>query len=53
MKPAPAPNVPGRTDAQRFDAAVRAMFRVSKVGLLKAEAKEKCAKERKAEKKSS
>jgi len=53
MKPQPAPNVPGKTEAQRFDNAFRAMFRVSKDDVLKEEAKQKRAKERKAEKKPS
>jgi hypothetical protein len=35
MKPAPAPNVPGNTEAERFDNAVRKMFSVSKEELLK------------------
>jgi hypothetical protein len=39
MKPLPAPNVPGNTDAERFDNAVRKMFTVSKDDVLKAEAK--------------
>ena len=30
MKPSPAPNVPGNTEAERFDNAVRKMFTVSK-----------------------
>jgi hypothetical protein len=30
MKPLPAPSVPGDTDTQRFDNAVRKMFTVSK-----------------------
>jgi hypothetical protein len=30
MKPAPAPNVPGNTDSERFDHAVCKMFTVSK-----------------------
>ena len=37
MKPEPAPNVPGRTDAERFDNAVRKVLSVSKEELLKAE----------------
>jgi len=53
MKPAPAPNIPGKTEAERFDHAVRAMFKVSKTDLLKAEAKVKRAKQQKAEKKPS
>ena len=47
MKPAPAPNVPGDTEAERFDNAVRKMFTVSKADLLKAEAKWKRARARK------
>jgi hypothetical protein len=47
MKPAPAPNVPGNTEAERFDNAVRKMFSVSKEELLKREAKWKRARERK------
>jgi hypothetical protein len=39
MKPLPAPNVPGNTEAERFDNAVRRMFSVSKEELLKREAK--------------
>ena len=39
MKPASAPNVPGRTEAERFDNAVRAVLTVSKDSLLKEEAK--------------
>ena len=31
----PAPSVPGSTDAERFDNAVRAIFSVSKVAVLK------------------
>ena len=29
MKPLPAPNVPGNTEAERFDNAVRKMFSVA------------------------
>jgi len=39
MKPEPAPNVPGETEAERMDNAVRQMFSVSKDDLVKAEAK--------------
>jgi len=39
MKPLPAPDVPGNTEAERFDNAVRKIFSVSKQQLLKAEAK--------------
>jgi hypothetical protein len=47
MKPAPAPHVPGNTEAERFDNAVRKMFTVSKSDLLKEEAKWKRAQSRK------
>ena len=46
MKPAPAPNVPGNTDAGRFDNAVRKFFTVSKEAFLKEEAKQKRARAR-------
>lgn len=39
MKPLPAPHVPGNTEAERFDNAVRQIFTVSKKDLVKAEAK--------------
>ena len=39
MNTPPAPEVPGNTDAERFDNAVRRMFTVSKEELLKREAK--------------
>jgi hypothetical protein len=38
MKPLPAPNVPGETEAARMDAAVRQMFSVSREELAKREA---------------
>ena len=38
MKPSPAPNVPGKTEAERFDNAVRNIFSVSREELLKREA---------------
>jgi len=41
MKPQPPPRVPGNTEAERMDNAVRKMFSVSKEDILKAEAKEK------------
>jgi hypothetical protein len=47
MKPLPAPHVPGNTDAERFDNAVRKMFTVSKDDVLKAEAKWKRSRSRK------
>jgi hypothetical protein len=36
MKPAPAPDVPGNTEAERFDNAFRRMFSVTKDDLRKA-----------------
>ena len=47
MKPLPAPSVPGNTDAERSDHAVRKMFTVSKEDILKEEAKWKRARARK------
>ena len=47
MKPLPAPNVPGNTDFERFDNAIRAFITVTKKDLLKAEAEWKRARERK------
>jgi len=47
MKPAPPPDVPGNTEAERFDNALRAIFSVPKDAVLKAEAKEKRARARK------
>jgi len=44
MKPQPPPYVPGNTEAERMDNAVRKMFSVSKDDVLKAEAEEKRAK---------
>jgi hypothetical protein len=41
MKPHPPPAMPGDTEAERFDAAVRKMFSVSKEDVLKEEAKER------------
>ena len=38
MKPAPAPDVPGSTEAERMSNAVRKMFTVSKEEILKREA---------------
>jgi len=38
MKPLPAPNVPGKTEFERFDNAVRQVLNVSKEELLKREA---------------
>ena len=47
MKPERAPNIPGNTEAERFDNAVRKIFSVSKEDFLKAEAKWKRARARK------
>jgi len=48
MKPLPpAPNVPGNTEFERFDNAVRQILTLSKDDLLKLEAREKRKKERK------
>jgi hypothetical protein len=37
MKPHPPPDVPGNTEAEKFDNAVRKMFSVSKEAFLQAE----------------
>lgn len=47
MKPLPAPDVPGNTEAERMDNALRKVLTVSKEALLKAEAKWKRARARK------
>ncbi len=47
MKPAPAPNVPGNTEAERFDNAIRKMFTVTKEAYLKEEVRLKQARDRK------
>jgi len=47
VKPLPAPPVPGITEAERMDSAVRQMFTVSKEALLKEEQKEKRQREKK------
>jgi len=51
MKPLPAPNVPGNTDAERMSNALRMVLRVSKTDLLKREASEKRAQAKKRAKK--
>jgi hypothetical protein len=51
MKPLPAPDVPGKTEFERFDNAMRRVLSVSKEDLLKREAQEKRKKERKKTKK--
>jgi len=47
MKPLPPPEVPGSTDAERMDNALRAVLTVSKEELLRREARWKRARERK------
>jgi hypothetical protein len=47
MKPLPAPNVPGKTEFERFDDAICQILTVSKTDLLTQEAEEKRTKERK------
>jgi hypothetical protein len=47
MKPSLAPSVPGSTEAERMSNALKAVLTVSKKDLLKAEAREQRAKERK------
>jgi hypothetical protein len=51
MKPLPAPKVPGKTESERFDNALRHVFTVSKDDILKKEKQEKRTKERKKEQK--
>ena len=46
MKPQPAPQVPGNTEAERMSNALRMVLTVSKVDLLKVETREKRAKEK-------
>jgi hypothetical protein len=41
MKPLPPPDVPGNTEAERMDAAVRKMFSISKEDVLIEEARGK------------
>jgi hypothetical protein len=48
MKPEPPPYVPGSTDSERFDNAVRAIFAVSKKEVVKREAEWKRARKRRA-----
>lgn len=52
MKPLPAPNVPGKTEFERFDNAMRQVLTVSKSELLKREAREKRTHKRRRAKKS-
>lgn len=51
MKPHPAPNVPGNTEAEKFDNAVRKVFSVSKEAYLKEEARLKRTRAKKRAKK--
>lgn len=51
MKPLPPPDVPGKTEYERFDNALRQVLSVSKEDLLKIEAQEKRKKERKRKRK--
>ena len=44
MKTLPPPAVPGNTDAERMDNAVRRMFSVSKADVLRREAEERLRK---------
>lgn len=46
MKPQPPPEVPGSTDAERMDNAVRKLFTVSKEDYLKEEGRLKKLRER-------
>jgi hypothetical protein len=46
MKPAPAPNIPGNTDFERFDNAVSKLLSVPKKAFLKEEARLKKQRER-------
>jgi hypothetical protein len=47
MKPIPPPQVPGKTEFERFDNAVRQVLSVTKEELLKREEREKCQPEMK------
>ncbi len=51
MKPLPPPDIPGKTEYERFDNAMRQILSVSKTDLLKMEAQEKRKKARKKERK--
>jgi hypothetical protein len=51
MKPAPAPDVPGRTEAERMSNALSMVLTVSKKDLLKKEARLKRTQEKKRSKK--
>jgi len=47
MRPKPAPYIPGNTEWERFDNAVRKMLTVSKDAYLKEEARRKQTRDRK------
>ncbi|MHB8215841.1 MAG: hypothetical protein ACYDDS_07155 [Candidatus Sulfotelmatobacter sp.] len=47
MKPLPAPHVPGKTEFERFDNAMRQVLTVSKEELLKREQREQDKKKQK------
>ena len=47
MRPLPAPHVPGKSEFERFDVAMRQVFTVSKDDILKKEAREKRERKRK------
>jgi hypothetical protein len=53
MKPLPAPGVPGKTEFERFDNAMRQVLSVSKEELLKREERQKNKAEAKRPKKNS
>ena len=53
MKPAPAPHVPGNTEAERMSNALHKVLTVSKADLLKKEASVKRASDKKRATKSS
>jgi hypothetical protein len=46
VKPLPTPNVPGKSEFERFDNAVRQVFTVPKKELLRREAAEQQAKQK-------
>jgi hypothetical protein len=53
MKPLPAPRLPGKTEFERFDNAMRQVLAVSKDDLLKKEARDKRARKQKKQPKKS
>ena len=46
MKPLPAPHVPGKTEFERFDNAVRQVLTVSKTEVLRREAEHRQSQEK-------